>query len=424
MRKRFCILLFSIFLLYPVARAADNPRDRLGRLRAELDSLSTVLASAARSEQDLSGRIHTTDQKISTRQKLIRELEKRRRKEQRAVVHFDTRIGEADGRLDVVQDRLKKTNREVNELESVIADRAVYLYIHGSRRTLEFLAAAEDPGDLIRRRIYVEKIQKRDAKNLTLLRNARNRQSSAERDLQNTLDDLRISRRRKQQAAREVEQLVRETRNERSQLERDRANLASLLDRAKRDRKAIEDMIADREAALKKVEEWITSLESRRLEGGVQEITVAPRPGEYVVHEVRDYGSFPSAKGKLPWPVRGRVLLTFGLQTNKVTGTETENPGIDIDAKAGSEVVAVQSGICKRITFLRGFGTTILVGHGDGYYTVYAHMGEVWVSEGEEVEAGRVLGTVAPQNSTGEVSLHFQVWHKRVKENPMNWLSG
>lgn len=252
MRKRICIVLFSILLLYPVVRAADNPRDRLSRLRSELDSLSTVLANAARNEQSLSSRISATDQKIATRQKLIRELENRRVKEQRAVVHFDTRIGDASQRLGRVRDRLKKTNSEVDELEQVIADRAVYLYKHGSRRTLEFLAAAEDPGDLIRRRIYVEKIQDRDARNLTMLRNARHRQSSSERDLRNTLDDLRISRERKRQAAQEVEQLVTETRGERKQLERDRANLASLLNRAKADRQSIENLIADRESALKK----------------------------------------------------------------------------------------------------------------------------------------------------------------------------
>jgi septal ring factor EnvC (AmiA/AmiB activator) len=401
----------------------SNPRDRLDQLRHELDSLSTVLDSYERSEQDLASRIRATDQKISTRQKLIRGLQQQLQREQRAVVHFDTRIGDANRRLVFVRDRLGKTNREVEELEEVVADRAVYLYKHGSRRTLQFLAAAADPGDLIRRRIYVEKITQRDARNLTQLRNARNRQAANERELQRTLEDLRISRKRKTEAAREVTKLVEETRGERKQLQRDRNNLASLLDDARRDRAAIEALIADREAALKQVEQWIASLESRRLEGGVQEITVAPRPGEYVVHEVPTFTSFSKGRGKLPWPVRGRVITTFGLHRNKVTGTQTENPGIDIDAKPGQEVLAVQAGVCKRITFLRGFGTVIMVGHEDGYYTVYAHMGEIWISEGETIEAGRVLGTVAPENSTGDVSLHFQVWHKRVKQNPLEWLS-
>lgn len=419
-------LLFTLFLLASatVLLAFDNPRDRVDRLRGELDSLSTVLRHYTRSEQDLGSRISATDQQIATRQQLIRELEQQRRKEQRAVVHFDTRIGDANAKLKVVRERLGTTRKEVQNLEDLVASRAVYLYMHGSRRTLRFLAAAEDPGDLIRRRIYVQKLADRDAKNLNELRNARNRQIADQDELEETVDDLRTARRRKQESVDEVDRLVRETRSERTRIQQNKRDLQVLLASAQRSRKAVEQLIRDREEALKQVENWISSLESRRLSSGVQEINVGPRQGDVIIREVPTFTSFSKAKGKLPWPIRGRVISQFGLQKNSVTGTLTENPGVDIRAKAGEEVIAVQGGTCKRITFLRGFGTTILVEHGDGYYTVYAHMGEVWIGEGETVEAGRVLGTVASANSTGDTSLHFQVWHKRVKQNPLDWLSG
>ncbi len=407
-----------------MARALDNPRDRLDRLRGELDSLATVLRHYTRSEQDLGARISATDQQISTRQQLIRELGQQRRKEQRAVVHFDTRIGEANDKLQGVRERLVTSRAEVKELEDLVAARAVYLYVQGSRRTLRFLSAAENPGDLIRRKIYVEKLAERDAKNLGELRDARNRQIAVEDELKQTLNDLQVSRRRKQESLDRVDRLVRETRQERTRIQQNRRDLQGLLASAQRSRKAVEELIHDRETALKQVEDWISSLESRRLSDDVQEISVGPRQGEAVIKNVRSFATFSKAKGKLPWPVHGRIISLFGLHKNKVTGTLTENPGVDIRATAGEEVIAVQGGTCKRITFLRGFGTTILIEHGDGYYTVYAHMGEVWIGEGETVEAGRVLGTVAATNSTGDTSLHFQVWHKRVKQNPLEWLSG
>ncbi|MFH0883236.1 MAG: peptidoglycan DD-metalloendopeptidase family protein [bacterium] len=421
--NRKFLLVLTLLATFAAARALDNPRDRLDRLRGELDSLSTVLRHYTRSEQDLGSRISATDQQIATRQQLIRELEQQRIKEQRAVVHFDTRIGEANARLNVVRERLGTTRKEVKELEDLVAARAVYLYVNGSRRTLRFLAAAENPGDLIRRRIYVQKLADRDAKNLRELRDARNRQMAGEHELEQTLSDLQTSRKRKQESVNRVDRLVRETQNERARVQQNRRDLQTLLASAQRSRKAVEELISDREEALKQVEDWIASLESRRTTSGVQEISVGPRQGDVVIRDVRSFASFSKAKGKLPWPIRGRVISQFGLHKNTVTGTLTENPGVDIRANAGEEVIAVQSGICKRITFLRGFGTTILVEHGDGYYTVYAHMGEVWIGEGETVEAGRVLGTVAATNSTGDTSLHFQVWHKRVKQNPLEWLS-
>jgi len=421
-RNRF--ILLTVLITSVATYAASDPRDRLTQLRGELDSLSTVLSRYTRSERDLGKRIQAADQQISTRQQLIRELETQRTKEQRAIVHYDTRIGDTNERLGRIREQVKSSSQEVEELEKLVADRAVYIYKHGSRRSLHFMAAAENPGDLIRRRVYVERIQQRDSHNLQLLREARQRKISSRQDLEQTLEDLQTSRRRKQRALERVDKLVSEGRSERGKLERDKRELQTLLVDAQKNRKTLEGLIADREQALHEVENWITSLESRRLSNNVQEITVGPRPGEVVVHEVTAYSEFSKAKGKLPWPLEGRVINPYGMQKNKVTGTLTENPGIDIRAKAGDEVVSVQAGVCKRITFLRGFGTTILVEHGDGYYTVYAHMGEVWISEGEAVEAGRVLGTVAEQNSTGDTSLHFQVWHKRAKQNPMEWLAG
>jgi len=171
---RCYLVIFALLASAGMARALDNPRDRLDRLRGELDSLATVLRHYTRSEQDLGARISATDQQISTRQQLIRELGQQRRKEQRAVVHFDTRIGEANDKLQGVRERLVTSRAEVKELEDLVAARAVYLYVQGSRRTLRFLSAAENPGDLIRRKIYVEKLAERDAKNLGELRDAPN----------------------------------------------------------------------------------------------------------------------------------------------------------------------------------------------------------------------------------------------------------
>lgn len=403
--------------------AQTNARDRLENLRSELDSLSAVLKQYQASERDLGSRIKALDQQIAKRKSLIRELQSQRRSEQRAIARYNDRIERSSDKLGSVRSELADTREEVRTLETQVAQRAVYLYKRGHRQALGFLVAAEDPGDYVRRRLYVQRIHDRDRRNLEALRSARRRQESSEQELERTLADLRTAREKRRAAIERMDRLMAETRSERSALEADKSSLDRTLAGLRDDKEAVKKLIADREAAARQVEQWIASLESRRQAGSVQEITVGPRSMDAVVRDIPTFRSFASARGRLPWPVKGQVIRRFGLEKNRITGTVTDNPGIDIRAREGDEVLAVQGGVCTRITYLRGFGTTVLVQHEEGYYTVYAHLGDVWVSEGETVEAGRVIGTVGSSGGASTPRLHFQVWHQRSKENPMTWLA-
>jgi len=354
---------------------------------------------------------------------LIRELERQKKNEQASVRKYDKEIRKNSKRLSGVKVELKDTQNEVFSLENLISKRAVHVYKRGYRESLRFIAAADSPGDFFRRQLYVKKIQLRDSKNLTALRDARQRHSNKKDELENTVTRLSTAREEKSKAVKNVEDLISTTFDERTELLKDRSSLDNLLVSVRHDRKSIELQIEDKKAALKQVENWIASLEKKRISGSVQEINVSKNSAEAIVHKVKTFRNFNSSRGQMPWPVKGKVISRFGLEKNRITGTLTDNPGIDIKAKTGQEVISVLKGVCTRITYLRGFGTTVLIDHGEGYYTVYAHLDEVWVGEGENIEAGRVLGTVGSSGGVGSPRLHFQVWHKRQKQDPLKWLS-
>ncbi|MBD3165172.1 peptidoglycan DD-metalloendopeptidase family protein [bacterium] len=420
MRARLLVILFSVFST--VLFAATDPRDELDRLRGEIDSLTTVLKEQEASEQSLLSQIGTLDQKIAARRRLLNKLQAQLRGARKAVKRYDNDIGYTRHRLGIAERKLGQTNVEVELLEEQIRERAVYLYKHGTRSQLRFLAAAANPGDLLRRRVYVRRIQERDRGNLESLRRARARQDRQTEELEAAIADLREAREAKRRSAERVEELVAETEAERDELAGDRTEIATLLEDVRQDKDMVASLIREREEAMQEVENWIAKLERARLGGEVQQIRVHRGPGEAIVREVADFRTFTAGKGKLPWPVEGAILKRFGMERNPELGTRTENPGIDIAADEGDEIIAVQKGVCTRITYVRGFGTTMLIQHDDGFYTVYAHLGDVWVSEGEEIDAGRVLGTVGRVAHLPRPSLHFQVWHKRQKQDPLQWL--
>jgi murein hydrolase activator len=418
------ILLVTLLLFFAGVEASlrENPRDRLDRLRGEVDSLNVILEDLTLTELDLASRIQTLDKQIATRVSLIRELDDQRSSAQSAVRRQDRQIRTQQSELGGVERDLVTIHSDINALNSQVAARAVHLYKQGDRNVLSYLLNSTNPGEFLKRQVYVRKINERDETNLNALANAQARQERVATRHRTLIADLAESRKEKAAQVKRADDLLAEANAERHLIESDRTSLQMTIADLRQNRDAVHSTIATRRSAMVEVQQWIASLEMQRVSGGVQEVGVNS-DSRVLIREVQRFSSFPSARGRLPWPVRGNVVSQFGMERNEDTGTITENPGIDIQAHEGSEVLAVQEGICTRITYVRGFGNTVLISHENGYYTVYAHLANVLVSENEQMDAGRVIGTVGQSGGAESPRLHFQVWHKQEKQDPLTWLS-
>ena len=109
--------------------------------------------------------------------------------------------------------------------------------------------------------------------------------------------------------------------------------------------------------------------------------------------------SFATTKGKLFWPVSGKIIKQFGRIKNPVTNTHYQNDGVDIRAPVGDEVRVVFPGVVSVITWLRGRGNVIMVRHVGNYYTVYTHLSEISVGYGKIVYSGDLIGRVGESDS-------------------------
>jgi len=133
-------------------------------------------------------------------------------------------------------------------------------------------------------------------------------------------------------------------------------------------------------------------------------------------------GNFSRNKGKLNWPVQGQLLHGFGRYKNPELKTVLNNTGIDLKASRGTDVRCVFPGAVSLITYLSGFGNMVIIDHNDGYYTVYAHLDEIFVSAGEFVEGGNRLGSVGESGSLEGPKLHFEIYGNNQTLNPLEWL--
>lgn len=148
------------------------------------------------------------------------------------------------------------------------------------------------------------------------------------------------------------------------------------------------------------------------------------KPGEKISVPTYNYSSFQDfaeLKGIMTWPVNeGKIVRKFGENKNERLKTVTLNYGIDIAVKGDQKVYAVAEGIVSAIDWIPGYGSIVIITHRDEFRTVYGHITNISVREGDKVSAGTVIGNVN-ESLEGNI-LHFEIWNERNYQNPEVWL--
>jgi len=142
-------------------------------------------------------------------------------------------------------------------------------------------------------------------------------------------------------------------------------------------------------------------------------------PGSSRRERAEEQKIFASCKDFFVWPVRGTVLSSYGSKLDR-----TRNKGIDIRAEEGSSVRASRAGkvvFCDE--WLKGFGKTVILDHGDSFQTVYAYNSTILVNIGDAVEQNTVIARVGRGGRAKEPSLHFEVRRDGESQNPFYYLS-
>jgi septal ring factor EnvC (AmiA/AmiB activator) len=135
-----------------------------------------------------------------------------------------------------------------------------------------------------------------------------------------------------------------------------------------------------------------------------------------------DGEGFVAHKGKLLFPVSGKIISRYGNHIDPQLNTVIFQKGIEISTKWGEEIKAIYEGIVLYADWFRGYGNIIIIDHGDNYYSVSAHASKVFKSTGERVEAGEVIALAGDTGSLKGTCLYFELRHHGKPLNPLHWL--
>ncbi len=184
-----------------------------------------------------------------------------------------------------------------------------------------------------------------------------------------------------------------------------RAERAALLAAMRAERRGAERVAAELAAA------------ARRLEAEVGVVRgAAPAPAAAP-------GGFAAQRGKLPWPAPGKVEVAFGKKVDPASGMVVAQKGLDLRAAQSTPVRAVFAGRVAFAAWLDGYGRLAILDHGDGYFSLYAHLESFAVQAGEQVAQHQVLGVLGDSGSTKGAYLYLELRKGKEPLDPQRWLA-
>lgn len=365
-------------------RQIRESRERLEEIRAERERLQVELQSVRNRVADVSAELRNIERQLSASRSVIAELD------------FQT---EATNQRVVENTELLASTRErLRRNTTSLGRRLRDIYKMGPLHTARVLLGADSFADLLTRyrylrlmassdRAMVDKVAELEAslteQDLELRQSLREVTRLRQRRL-NELGSLRSVEQDRQSTLRRFRSSERTTQSRLQRLEEDEARLAGLVSDFERDR-----------------------------------VATAPVEAAPLALSAADAGS-------IEWPVEGPIMYRFGVQSQP-NGTSLRWNGIGIAARAGAPVTAVRTGTVVLAGPFEGYGPTVVLSHGGGFYTLYLYLEDVGVIQGRTVEAGQVVGTVGGQSTPEGPHLEFQIRAPSdagvpTAQDPLDWL--
>lgn len=390
-------LLLSLLAFAPHAAAAQGTTARdLADSRRRLEEIKSERERLERQRDQLRGQVHDVSDELDN-------IERRRESTGRIVSEIERQIGGLSSQLDRSSTELVLAEDNLAERRAVLERRLAEIYKRGPLYTFQVLLAAESFGDLLSRYKYLYLTSRQDRALVTDVERLRQRVLAQRGQIVSVKDQLDRTREDREAELDRYGRIAQEQETRLAALQRSARSTERRLAELERDQTRLNSLLA--------------SLERTRREDAAR----APRAGSAAA--VSTPGSITTADiGKLDWPVEGRIVYRFGRDTLPSGGVIRWN-GIGIAAPVGTPIHAVESGRVRLVGQFGTYGLTIVLEHGNGYYSIYSHLNSATVKLGAAVTKGETIGAVGGQNSDYGPHLHFEIrGENQIALDPTDWL--
>ena len=373
------LLGLGLAIAGPVGGQSEQASEQ--ETRARLERLQ-------RDIKEINAEISRDNKRKSKLQEQLRQAEVELGELQRDIAANQRAVAASEAELDGLQAQREELEEARNAQQARIALELKTAWQMGQQGQVKVLLNQEDPHTVARAMAYYQYFFR-----------ARNDLVGQYRE---TLEDLRVLEER---IAGTLDQLA----AQQAELEQQQAQLVTA-------QAAREATVASLSTSIESKAEKLKQLEQDRkeLEKLLEAIARAVADLEVPEH----YQPFKAARGKMPWPLAAKRVNNFGRPRNE---GKMRWQGVTIPAREGSKVNAIHHGRVVYADWLRGSGLLLIIDHGDGYMSLYAHNQSLLREVGEWVKAGTPISTVGNSGGQEQAALYFEIRHQGKPVNPASW---
>lgn len=304
------------------------------------------------------------------------------------------RTASADEEVALATAKLQEAQAQREASEAVFASRVVAMWKYGTGGYAQAILEADSISDAILQANYVGRVLDSDQELIDDIVVAEKAITEVRAGVDRARDTLRLEESAVQSAVTAVEHLTTIQQVLVDRVESEQSRRKSILDSLRADERRYQQTVAALEAESARITE---ELKKSRYAAG--------RPG----------------KGEFVWPTSGSPGSGYGYRTHPISGERKLHTGIDIGAPTGQKIVAATDGLVVSAEWRGGYGLAVVIDHGGGVATLYAHQSRLAVTEGEIVASGQTIGYVGTTGYSTGPHLHFEVRVDGTPVDPMDW---
>jgi murein DD-endopeptidase MepM/ murein hydrolase activator NlpD len=398
MLKHMPVAIGLTLLLISVAPASVAAVDC-----APNDTVCKQLQDAKQNQADNNRRLQDIQQSLADAQKkatqtlaLIDQLKAQIAAQQAKVAQTQTKLGETERQIRLTEAEMSRQEAHLQVRQELLGQRVRAMDKHGSVDFMELVVTSRSFNEMVDRIAIMQGIIRSDQKLVDTLRQERDQIKQLRQKLQGQHD--------------QVAALLKQQQDQQAQVERTKATQQQALD-------YYHQLEAQYDAQRKELE-----AEKARIDALVTQLQA-----QYDA-QARAVGG---GTGRFGWPERGPITQPFGCSDLIGEPYDPNCPsrhihqGIDIGASYGNTIGAADAGIVSSVIWdpCCGYGNHVLITHGNGYTTWYAHLSAISVSVGQAVQRGQPIGAEGSTGYSTGPHLHFGIDFNGVWQNPLSYLS-
>ncbi|MCK5011799.1 MAG: peptidoglycan DD-metalloendopeptidase family protein, partial [Deltaproteobacteria bacterium] len=386
MKKIIC-LLFTIFL----ALNAHAEKD-LRKLEDEVIDRKGKLSDIDKKIKKEKKKIKKVEKEESTTTNQLNAIDKKLSKNRNELYSLNRRLKNLKKDVATANTQLDQINKDIIQRKELFSKRLIALYKYKrSGGILRVIFSSHSYPELSQRTKFIKMILSSDIQIIDHFF----KQLSLVKEKRETLQENQKS----------LEKVKNSILKKKSQIDDQKKKKTVLLKKIRNEKKTYQAAVEELEKASRELQSLIDRLQRE----------IAGKKKHFIPEDAK---RFEALKGKLLFPLSGKIISSYGNRTDPQLNTVIFQKGIEISAKQGQEVRAIYEGTVLYADWFKGYGNIIIIDHGGSYYSLSAHVSKLFKSVGERVEAGEVIALAGDTGSLKGNCLYFELRHHGKPLNP------